>query len=541
MHPALFNVRSNLAQLPRSISPHISSSSSSPVSSSIRSLSPSRSSSPHLRSRSASPSPRRFASVLAYHATPPPGGYGKQRTISADQQHLQGQGQESERGSTEHSGDDMAKESQERQESPSRIAVRNLEESWKRFEMDPAPSSPSLVSSSTTFVGSSPLSPLSSRPSSPSPLSRPPYRELIECTFFKDTKISVPAAENEQGPGEGVTAAGEGGRGGGAAAAARSGKSAVLKSESSSKTNNTTHDNDHRIDDGRRRTTSTAATTATPSVTTATTIPAAASSTLLSSSSSTPISSTPANKGAAEATDAPLEDSIQMQQQQHYQGQVQNAFLASNEARHILDLPSLLGQEPDRISQVLAMPIPLQPKPHSSRPSSLASTGNGESSLPTTQDNNTEEANDNASGSALISKLNAKAETTAEAMTKRYAAKNLNMTETDAHRMVQVMAAEIVALHEERAAMVKKMEQAKQEMLEAAQLLRMKAAEAEVPEELQDMSREGRRRRSLGSGSGVRLSVHDDDETSRTRKETGSSEEDRQRNMYDRDEWRERE
>ncbi|KAF9110905.1 hypothetical protein BGX30_007832, partial [Mortierella sp. GBA39] len=213
---------------------------------------------------------------------------------------------------------------------------------------------------------------------------------------------------------------------------------------------------------------------------------------------------------------------------------VQNAFLASNEARHILDLPSLLGQEPDRISQVLAMPIPLQPKPRSSRPSSLASTGNGESS-------NTEEADDNASGSALISKLNAKAETTAEAMTKRYAAKNLNMTETDAHRMVQVMAAEIVALHEERAAMVKKMEQAKQEMLEAAQLLRMKAAEAEAPEELQDMSTEGRRRRSLASGSGVRLSVRDDDETSTTRKEAESSEEDRQRNMYDRDEWRERE
>lgn len=439
----------------------------------------------------------------------------------------------------------MARESRERQESPSRIAVRNLEESWKRFELDSGPSSPSLVSSSTTFVGSSPLSP---RPSSPSPLSRPPYRELIECTFFKDTKISAPAAENESGPGGGVSAAGEGGGGGGAAAAARGGKSAVLKSESSNKTNNTTHDNDHRIDNEHRRTTSTAATTATPSTTTATTTPAAAaaaaaSSTLLSSSSPTPISSTSANKGAGAATATPLEDSIPTYQQQHHQEQVQNAFLASNEARHILDLPSLLGQEPDKISQVLAMPIPLQPKACSSRPSSLASTGNGESSSSTTQNNNAEEHDDSASGSALISKLNAKAETTAEAMTKRYAAKNLNMTETEAHRMVQVMAAEIVALHEERVVMVKKMEQAKQEMLEAARLLRMKAAEAEAPEELQDMSAEGRRRRSLASGSGVRLSVHDDDddEMSTTRKETESSEDERQRNMYDRDEWRERE
>ncbi|KAF9911554.1 hypothetical protein EC991_003018 [Linnemannia zychae] len=174
------------------------------------------------------------------------------------------------------------------------------------------------------------------------------------------------------------------------------------------------------------------------------------------------------------------------QQQQRHQ-QTQSAFLASNEARHILDLPSLLGQEPGRISQVLAMPIPLQPKPHSSRPASLISTG----------DDSSMNDEDEASGSALISKLNAKAESTAEAMTKRYAAKNLNMTETEAHRMVQVMAAEIVALHEERAVMLKKMDQAKQEMLEAARLLRMKAAVSEAPEELQDMSTEGRRRRSL--------------------------------------------
>ncbi|KAF9148804.1 hypothetical protein BG015_009450 [Linnemannia schmuckeri] len=540
MQPALYNVRSNLAQLPRSISPHLSpSSSSSSASSSIRSLSPSRHSSPHLRSRSASPSPRRFASVLAYHAILPSGGYGKQRSISADQQL---QGQESERGSREHNRDSVTRESRERQESPSQIAVRNLEESWKRFELDSGPSSPSLLSSSPTFVDSSPLSP---RPSSPSPLSKPPYRELIECTFFKDTKVLAPAAENESEPrGGGVktSAAGDDGGGGGTAATG-GGKSAVLKSESSNKTNNNTHDADHQIDNGRRRTTNTAATTATPSTTTEATAPVAAapaaSSTLLSSSSPAPISSSSANKGTAAVTATPSDNSILIQQQQHHQEQVQNAFLASNEVRHILDLPSLLGQEPDRISQVLAMPIPLQPKPRSSRSSSLASIGNSKSSTSTTHNNNNDEDDDNTSGSALISKLNAKAESTAEAMTKRYAAKNLNMTETEAHRMVQVMAAEIVALHEERAVMVKKMELAKQEMLEAARLLRMKAAEAEAPEELQGMSAEGQLRPSPASGSdgGVRLSVHDE---TRAEKETESSEEERQRSMYDRDEWRER-
>lgn len=222
---------------------------------------------------------------------------------------------------------------------------------------------------------------------------------------------------------------------------------------------------------------------------------------------------------------------------------MQNAFLVSSEARHILDLPSLLGQEPGRISQVLAMPIPLQPKPRTSRPSSLSSTGgNGESSSSSTLNNKDEEDNDNTSGSKLISKLNAKAETTAEAMTKRYAAKNLNMTETEAHRMVQVMAAEIVALHEERAVMAKKMEQAKQEMLEAARLLRMKAAESEAPEELQDMSAEGRQRRRSHASGGTRLSDYDESRTTAEGKKAGeSSEEDQQRSMYDRDEWRERE
>ncbi|KAF9098750.1 hypothetical protein BGX23_005325 [Mortierella sp. AD031] len=218
------------------------------------------------------------------------------------------------------------------------------------------------------------------------------------------------------------------------------------------------------------------------------------------------------------------------------------ATAASNEARHILDLPSLLGQEPDMISQVLAMPIPVQPKTRLARPSSLSSTGDDSSLIHSTEDDD-----DNSAGSTLISKLNAKAESTAEAMTKRYAAKNLNMTETEAHRMVQVMAAEIVALHEERAVMVQKMEQAKQDMLEAAWLLRMKAAASEEPGELQDMSAEGRRRRSLAGassssgGDGVKLSVHEDSagQGANAEKEDESAE-DRQRRMYDRDEWRDR-
>ncbi|KAK3844390.1 MAG: hypothetical protein J3R72DRAFT_438783 [Linnemannia gamsii] len=518
MQPALFSVRSNLAQLPRSISPHLTSSSSS---SSIRSLSPSRRSSPHLRSRSASPSPRRFASVLAYHATPPPGGYGnKQRTISADQQLQQQQEvqNENDRGSREHSS---TRESREREESPSRIAVRNLEESWKRFELDSgpsSPSSPSLVSSSATFGSPRPSS-------SPSPLSRPPYRELIECTFFKDSKVVAPAAESESGLAA-SSAAGEGGggRGGGRAPAVGNHKSAVLNSESS----NSSHDDDHRFNQDHRRTTK----AATPSTTTTT----------VASSSHTPISSTSANNETT-ATDTPSDSQeYSAIQEQEVQQQVQNAFLASNEARHILDLPSLLGQEPDRISQVLAMPIPLQPKPRSSRPVSLNS--NDGDSTPMNEEKE-------PPGSALISKLNAKADSTAEAMTKRYAAKNLNMTETEAHRMVQLMAAEIVALHEERAVMVKKMEQAKQEMLEAARLLRMKAADSEAPEELQDMSEVGRwRRRSLASGSGtgggVRLSVHENEnevggrvEKRQNSKEEEEEEDARQRRMYDRDEWRE--
>ncbi|KAF9316891.1 hypothetical protein BG003_001421 [Podila horticola] len=127
--------------------------------------------------------------------------------------------------------------------------------------------------------------------------------------------------------------------------------------------------------------------------------------------------------------------------------------------------------------------------------------------------------------SQLLSNLDAKAEATAEAMTKRYAAKNLNMTETEAHRMVQVMATEIVALHEERQQMQAKLEQARQEMLEAAQLLRMRAAESEM----QDMSDEGRRRRvgeveSFSSGHGQ----EEDEEKQR----------EAQRAMYAKDEWR---
>ncbi|KAG0369399.1 hypothetical protein BGZ54_010057 [Gamsiella multidivaricata] len=177
-----------------------------------------------------------------------------------------------------------------------------------------------------------------------------------------------------------------------------------------------------------------------------------------------------------------------------------STFLASDEARHILDLPSLLGKDPNMIPAVLAVPIPLQPtRPSKGRSSSVpSSTAAGSTAGPSSD----QEADTQAS--KAVSDLDAKARSTAKAMTKRYAAKNLNMTETEAHRMVQLMAAEIVALHEERQAMVRKMEQAKQEMLEAARLLRMKAAggpqTGTMGEKPQDMSDEEEGRQGLDAG-----------------------------------------
>ncbi|KAG0093819.1 hypothetical protein BGZ92_001564 [Podila epicladia] len=423
MQPAVFSsVRTNLASLPRSISPHIASPTSP---SSIRSLSPSRTS--HLRSRSSSPSPRRFASVLAYHATPPPEGYGRsKRTGQEDQpnhQHTEGS----------------------RDENPSSDAVKNLEESWRRFELEASSqTSPTLAFSNSSFN-----SPHYSRPSSP--LSRKPYRELIECNSFKSSKLN----ESTMAPKDKPTATNR----------SKDGQDQISVSESS--------------------------TTAVKDA------PEGAPHHIVGAASG--LSSGPSS--------APQERLSTATASAHQSNRgYSSTFLASSEARHILNLPSLLGQSPSDISSIL-------PLVESSGPSS----GGHHQPLPTVAQP--------THRSQLLSNLDAKAEATAEAMTKRYAAKNLNMTETEAHRMVQVMAAEIVALHEERQQMQAKLEQARQEMLEAAQLLRMRAAESEM----QDMSEEGRGRRvgeveSFSSGHGQEA---DEEEKQR----------EAQRAMYAKDEW----
>ncbi|KAG0336924.1 hypothetical protein BG000_006017 [Podila horticola] len=100
-----------------------------------------------------------------------------------------------------------------------------------------------------------------------------------------------------------------------------------------------------------------------------------------------------------------------------------STFLASSEARHILNLPSLLGQDPSDISSILPL----------FESSGLGSGGHRQPQPTMAQP---------TYRSQLLSNLDAKAEATAEAMTKRYAAKNLNMTETEAHRMVQDMSDE---------------------------------------------------------------------------------------------------
>ncbi|KAG0037675.1 hypothetical protein BGZ82_002080 [Podila clonocystis] len=420
MQSAVFSsVRTNLASLPRSISPHIASPTSP---SSIRSLSPSRTS--HLRSRSSSPSPRRFASVLAYHATPPPEGYGRSKR----------DGQEDQLNHHYTSGS--------RDESPSSDAVKNLEESWRRFELEAnSQTSPTLAFSNSSFN-----TPNHSRPSSP--LSRKPYRELIECSSFKSSKLN---------------------------------ESTMVPKDKPNATNGSKDGQDQ--------------------------VP-------ISEKSTTAVKDTPGGAthhivGAASGPSSATQERLSTATGSAHQSNrgYSSTFLASSEARHILNLPSLLGQDPGDISRIL-------PLAESSDPSS----GGHHQPLPTMAQP--------SHRSQLLSNLDAKAEATAEAMTKRYAAKNLNMTETEAHRMVQVMAAEIVALHHERQQMHAKLEKARQEMLEAAQLLRMRAAESEM----QDMSEEGRRQQvseveSLSSGHG-----REEDEEEKQREA--------QQAMYAKDEWR---
>ncbi|KAF9304724.1 hypothetical protein BGZ74_000790, partial [Mortierella antarctica] len=361
-----------------------------------------------------------------YHATPPPEGYDRsKRTGQEDQPNHQ------------HTGG--------RDESPS-DAVKNLEESWRRFELEAnSQTSPTLAFSNSSFN-----TPHHSRPSSP--LSRKPYRELIECNAFKSSKLN----ESTMTPKDKPTATNR----------SKDGQDQISVSEKS-----------------------TMAVKDTPEGATRHVVGAASGPS--SGPSSAPQERLSTATGSAH------------QSSRGYS----STFLASSEARHILNLPSLLGQSPSDISSILPLVE-----------SSDSSSGGHHQPLPTMAQP--------THRSQLLSNLDAKAEATAEAMTKRYAAKNLNMTETEAHRMVQVMAAEIVALHEERQQMQAKLEQARQEMLEAALLLRMRAAESEM----QDMSEEGRGRRvgeveSFSSGHG-----QEENEEEKQREA--------QRAMYTKDEWR---
>ncbi|KAF9086981.1 hypothetical protein BGX27_003036 [Mortierella sp. AM989] len=422
-----------------------------------------------LRSRSSSPTSRRFASVLAYHPTPE--GYSKQKAASGEQLFQEESEADNSRGDSDIDN------------SPSRIAFRNLEESWKRFELDSAASPPLTSNPTPGSTLSRPGSPLS-RSVSPLPPSRLPYRELIECASRSSESKEVASVESN-----GLS---------------------VNEVE--------TKNRDQPGQQGHTKSLTGSLTKSDPEE---------------SVSSSQSLSSKPTI--AATAGSSTTRTAVNYPQ---HPPQPSNTFLTSNEARHILDLPSLLGRDPSMIPEVLAMPVPLQP--------TRSSTENVSSNSPIDANANTSTSDDGQTSSAAshsFSDMNTKAETAAQAMTKRYAAKNLNMTETEAHRMVQMMAAEIVALHEEREVMIQKMEQAKREMLGAARLLRMKATMAEASEnsgkEMQDLSSENRVQQNHGSNDifseteMIRRQVREEKER--------DEEEDRQRqtaSLYDRDEWK---
>ncbi|KAF9416673.1 hypothetical protein BGZ76_004615 [Entomortierella beljakovae] len=400
------------ALLPRSISPLLgtaATSSSVPSASSIRSLSPSRHTS-RLRSRSSSPTPRRFASVLAYHAAPIENN-GKRSVFSENNPYQQ--------QSYEHEGDGGAnirgRGNNDRDESPSRIAFRNLEESWKRFELDSASTTPLSTNTTNESSPSSPTSPLS-RPLSPS--TKQPYKELIECASITESQ-DIQKRKNSARPGESDNL------------------SVTLISQ------NHANNNDHEGQQGNTK------------------------------SMEPPLSDN--KKASSSLSTSKSETTIPVESNSHISRPIQgygSAILSSNEARHILDLPSLLGRDPNMISEFLAIPFFGQPSHDSSKE-------NNSSARPLGSNANISASNEQTSSapsSNLISDSNLKAEKSAQAMTKQYSAKNLNMTETEAHMMVQMMAEEIVSLHEERNSMIQKLEQAKKEMLEAAQLLRARAA-----------------------------------------------------------------
>ena len=404
------------------------------------------------------------------------------------------------------------KTNQDRDESPSRIAFRNLEESWKRFELESTASPPTPTAGLPAPRAVSPSS---------SSLSRPPYRELIECASLnestaKNNRVKEAAVLQDE------------------ANAPACGTTPVAK-DSSNQTSDNNLDSHSSCGDTSSKTESSSSSSLSP-----TKLASEAASTESTSSRAPAIS----YKSASDF----------FQQQQHldlsHKGP-KSTFLATEEARHILDLPSLLGKDPNMIPDVLAMPTPLH-APHRSnkdRPASAPLTA-------TEGQPDGEQENDSSSSRAkLISELDSKAEATAKAMTERYSAKNLNMTETEAHRMVQLMAAEIVALHEQREAMLQKMEQAKQEMMEAARLLRMRAAETQINDDgsaergMQDSSQSesNKQRQSVLSATGNEALLqanarHDwDGEAKEQVKEVEEEEGERRRlnaSVYDKDEWR---
>ncbi|KAI1313476.1 hypothetical protein EDD11_002537 [Mortierella claussenii] len=590
MQPALFsNLRTNL----RSISPHLPSptspsSATSSASVSIRSLSPSRhSTSSHLRSRSSSPSPRRFASVLAYSSerhrnksqSSTEAAEVSEQSLqqSTQQQQLQKRLEDEDRNNSNQGNNN-------RDESPSRIAFRNLEESWRRFELQD-PSTASSPSSTAASASPSPLSspilsqshfsgsgsPILPRPGSP--LARPPYRELIECASLSEGRSRAEVGATKEDENEGISDSVRRGDGS---------HEAVLSSSSLSKPisknqhrfdnkNKSESDHQHRKTTTTTTTTKTAADRRTKPMTVSGKGASMATSSLPEKLVGAAVSSGPMAKVAtsgsesgsevAEATAKNMLDLFSHPPPPPPQG-FNSIFWASNEARHILDLPSILGKDPSMISEVLAQPIPAQPtQSHNTRRSSTSSTsevthrtsgatsttpGSGDNASSTVPRSNsinsgttstTPEAN--SSSSLLPSSLDEKAEMTAKAMTKRYAAKNLNMTETEAHRMVQLMAAEIVSLHEERQVMLQRMEIAKQEMLEAAKLLRMKAAvvtaqaeaRIQIPDqEMKDMS--------LSQRSGGQPDPQRRREREQEQEEEEEKRQRRHASLYDKDEWK---
>ncbi|KAG0043821.1 hypothetical protein BGZ83_010998 [Gryganskiella cystojenkinii] len=503
------NVRSTASQIPRAISPHLTSPTSS-SSASIRSLSPSRHS--YIRSRSASPSPRRFASVLAYHATPPPESHNKNKakvnnssddssehnTLSSSSDHFRGRD-----GSNGNSNSNRAL----RDDSPSRIAVRNLEESWRRFELETASSaaaSPPL--SSTSSFGSPTLSSSSSSPTSglqsparvgsPSPLSRQPvYKELIECESLSEKKEAAATAATTE---ESSTA---------------SSRTASSGTHGKNKSTTTTHNDIKTKHDPATVTTSSSS----PLV--AANSSRTNKSDFTKSRHTTPLSAATSENPNADREQQPHSGKNSSHDHDYHKGGYRSAFLASSEARHILDLPSLLGQDPNRISDVLPMAHGYLQQPHDHHSHHHHHHPTPSSSSTTTSSS--------ALQSKLLTDLGVKADKTAEEMTERYSAKNINMTETEAHRMVHILANEVVALHAEAEKMRAQIDQARQDMLEAARLLRMKAArEEQVSKEMQEYS-------SHTAEDDVQMTKR------QQREDEERTERERLRSAYDKDEWNE--